>query len=78
MGNPAPQMSMPLESDPEYQLIVSSNRLVQDIDDEIITVHSFVVDLYSKKFPELANLIPGKMDYVRTVQRIGNEMVSRG
>ena len=67
---------MPLESDPEYQLILSSNRLVQDIDDEIITVHSFVVDLYAKKFPELSNLIPGKMDYVRTVKRIGNEMVS--
>jgi len=38
-------------------------------------VHRFVVDLYSQKFPELESLIPNKLDYVRTVQRIGNEMV---
>ncbi|GAB5031100.1 u4 u6 small nuclear ribonucleoprotein prp31-like [Nannochloropsis oceanica] len=71
--NPPP-MSVPLESDPEYQLIVSSNRLVQDIDEEILTVHRFVVDLYSLKFPELESLVPNKLDYVRTVQKIGNEM----
>ena len=38
-------------------------------------MHRFVVDLYSQKFPELESLIPNKLDYVRTVQRIGNEMV---
>ena len=71
----AEQLSGPLESDPEYQLIVSSNRLVQDMDEEIITVHRFVVDLYSKKFPELESLVPSKVDYARTVQRIANETV---
>lgn len=38
MGRVSMELSGPLESDPEYQLIVSSNRLVQDIDEEIITV----------------------------------------
>ena len=47
-----------------------------DIDDEITNVHRFVADGYAKKFPELESLVPAKMDYVRTVQRIGNEMVS--
>ena len=46
-----------------------------DIDDEITNVHRFVADGYAKKFPELESLVPAKMDYVRTVQRIGNEMV---
>jgi hypothetical protein len=38
IGRVSMELSGPLESDPEYQLIVSSNRLVQDIDEEIITV----------------------------------------
>lgn len=46
-----------------------------DIDDEITNVHRFVADAYARKFPELESLVPAKMDYVRTVRRIGNEMV---
>ena len=37
-------------------------------------MHRFVVDLYSLKFPELESLVPSKVEYVRTVQKIGNEM----
>lgn len=73
MLRPGAAISGPLESDPEYQLIVSSNKLVQDIDDEIETVHRFVVEMYAKKFPELESLVPQKMDYIHTVMRIGNE-----
>jgi U4/U6 small nuclear ribonucleoprotein PRP31 len=65
----------PIEEDPEYKLIVASNRIIQDLDDEIVTVHRFVVDLYSKKFPDLEQLVPAKLDYVRTVLRIRNETV---
>ena len=38
-------------------------------------MHRFVADTYARKFPELESLVPAKMDYVRTVRRIGNEMV---
>ena len=48
--------------------------LVMSIDEELLRVHKFVVDLYSTKFPELESLVPGRMDYLRTVQAMGNEM----
>jgi len=63
-----------LERNPEYQLIVDSNQLMQDIDDEIINIHRYVCDVYSKKFPELESLLPNKLEYMQVVQRIGNEM----
>lgn len=63
-----------VEDHPEYKLIVSCNELVQQIDDEVVTVYKFVVDLYSKKFPELESLVPGKLEYIKVVQTIGNEM----
>ncbi|CAN0166807.1 unnamed protein product [Scytosiphon promiscuus] len=70
---PAPR-SGALEDDPEYQLVVASNELIQDIDPEMVEVHRFVVDSYSQKFPELDSLIPQPADYIRTVQVMRNEM----
>lgn len=63
-----------LEDDPEYQLVVLSNAIIFDIDDEIASIHRYVADIYAKKFPELESLIPSKIDYLKTVLRIGNEM----
>ncbi|RHY03745.1 hypothetical protein DYB37_000860 [Aphanomyces astaci] len=59
---------------PEYKLVVASNDLMVKLDDEIIAVHRFLVEMYAKKFPELESLVPGPLDYARVVQRIGNEM----
>jgi U4/U6 small nuclear ribonucleoprotein PRP31 len=63
-----------LEDDPEYKLIVESNEFVVQVDEELLNVYRYVVDLYAKKFPELESLVPNPMDYVRVVMRIGNEM----
>ena len=63
-----------LEEDPEYKLVVASNGIIHQIDDEISAIHRHIADIYGKKFPELESLIPNKVDYVRTVMRIGNEM----
>jgi len=63
-----------LEEEPEYQLILESNRILQEIDEEIVATKHFVAELYQKKFPELDSLIPNKIDYIRAVKRIGNEM----
>lgn len=64
-----------LEEDPEYQLIVTSNALMADIDDDIAAIHKYVIDLYSKKFPGLEGSITDMMDYFRVVKLIANEMV---
>jgi len=32
-------------------------------------------DIYAKKFPELEQLVPAPMDFVRVVKAIGNETV---
>jgi U4/U6 small nuclear ribonucleoprotein PRP31 len=63
-----------IEDDPEYHLIVSCNKIILDVDEEILLLHRYVSDIYNKKFPELESLIPNRIDYVKTVLRIGNEM----
>lgn len=63
-----------LESDPEYKLILASNKIIQEIDEEIIGTQRYVTEIYVKKFPELDSLISNKIDYIQTVKRIGNEM----
>lgn len=60
--------------DPEYQLILESNGLLQDIDEEIFQTYMFVANLYRKKFPELETILPNRLDFIKVVQRIGNEM----
>ncbi|CAG8479826.1 9683_t:CDS:10 [Paraglomus brasilianum] len=64
----------PVEEDPEYKLIVQSNNLTSDMDNEIILVHKFIRDHYAKKFPELESLVLNPLDYARAVKAIGNEM----
>lgn len=63
-----------LESDPEYKLILTSNKIMQEIDEEIVGTQRYVTELYAKKFPELDSLISNRIDYIQTVKRIGNEM----
>lgn len=63
-----------LEDEEEYKLILECNKLIQEVDEEILATQVYVSDLYNKKFPELTSLIPNKIDYIRAVQRIGNQM----
>ncbi|KAK5645571.1 hypothetical protein RI129_006871 [Pyrocoelia pectoralis] len=64
----------PVESDPEYQLIVEANNMAADIDGEIATVHKFVREKYQKRFPELDSLVVSPLEYVRTVKELGNDV----
>ncbi|KAB0795597.1 hypothetical protein PPYR_12436 [Photinus pyralis] len=64
----------PVESDPEYQLIVEANNMAADIDGEIVTVHKFVREKYQKRFPELDSLVVSPLEYVRTVKELGNDL----
>lgn len=63
-----------LEDEPEYQLIMESNDFLLNLDEEIGSTQTYISSLYKKKFPELEALVPNKLDYIKAVQKIGNEM----
>jgi U4/U6 small nuclear ribonucleoprotein PRP31 len=62
-----------IEDSPDYQLVVASQRLLQDLEQEKDNNIVRVTELYGARFPELEQLVPNKVSYVRAVQRIGNE-----
>ena len=62
------------DDDEEYALIVESNEILVKMDAELHEVHAYVNDLYGKKFPELETLVPSKLEYLRVVAQMGNEM----
>ncbi|XP_023246053.1 U4/U6 small nuclear ribonucleoprotein Prp31-like [Copidosoma floridanum] len=64
----------PVESDPEYQLIVEANNLAVEIDTEIATIHRFTTSKYSKRFPELESLVVEHLEYLMTVKELGNDL----
>nr|XP_018671752.1 U4/U6 small nuclear ribonucleoprotein Prp31 [Ciona intestinalis] len=63
-----------IESNPEYKLIVESNNLTMEIDNEVNIIHKFTRDYYSKRFPELDSLVPTPLEYIRTVKELGNDL----
>mmetsp|Transcript_8881 Transcript_8881/g.16648 ORF Transcript_8881/g.16648 Transcript_8881/m.16648 type:complete len:519 (-) Transcript_8881:1611-3167(-) len=64
----------PVDIEAEYELVIECNDMILEIDEEVNAIYRFVAEVYSKKLPELESLIPNKIDYIKTVQRIGNEM----
>lgn len=64
----------PVESDPEYMLIVEANNTAAHIDNEIAAINKFVRDKYQKRFPELDSLVVGPLEYVKTVKELGNDL----
>ncbi|ODN02044.1 U4/U6 small nuclear ribonucleoprotein Prp31 [Orchesella cincta] len=64
----------PVESDPEYKLIVEANTLAVEIDNEISIIHKYTRDKYNKRFPELESLVVNPLDYVQTVKELGNDV----
>lgn len=74
IGNNSVPVVGPVESDPEYKLIVDSNNILVEIDDDLLVIHKFARDHYSKRFPELESLVPGSAEYLLTVQEIGNDL----
>eukprot|EP01041_Mallomonas_annulata_P002448 gene2448-4752_t len=74
LDQPSSPIVGPLEEDPEYKLLVSCNSMIREVDEEMTNIHRYVSSIYAKKFPELESLVPNKIDYIKTVQRIGNEM----
>uniref|UniRef100_A0A8R1DS29 U4/U6 small nuclear ribonucleoprotein Prp31 n=1 Tax=Caenorhabditis japonica TaxID=281687 RepID=A0A8R1DS29_CAEJA len=71
------KVTAPLEADPQYKLIVKLSHVAADIDNEINVIHKFVRDKYEKRFPELETLVPNALNYLATVQLLGNDINSK-
>ncbi|KAI6182494.1 Pre-mRNA-processing factor 31 [Aphelenchoides bicaudatus] len=69
-----PPFSQPLETDAQYELVVKLSELAVDIDQEIGVIHKFVRDKYQKRFPELETFVQMPLDFLRTVQVLGNNI----
>ncbi|KAH7638573.1 U4/U6 small nuclear ribonucleoprotein Prp31 [Dermatophagoides farinae] len=68
------QIDGPIESHPEYKLVVDANNMAVQIDNDVNICHKFVRDKYSKRFPELESLVPNPMDYLMTVKELANNL----
>jgi U4/U6 small nuclear ribonucleoprotein PRP31 len=66
-------MSTNAQDNPEYNLIVSANNLSVDVDNEILVVHKFIRDHYAPRFPELQQLVPDPVMFIRSARALGNE-----
>jgi U4/U6 small nuclear ribonucleoprotein PRP31 len=64
-----------LEEDPEYEVITRGNDMMTSIGQEITVIHRFVQDIYRSRWPELENLVPNVMDYVRCIKKLGNNLL---
>ncbi|KAF1953293.1 Nop domain-containing protein [Byssothecium circinans] len=62
-----------IEDNPEYKLLTEANELSTQISDEITSVHKFIRDHYSLRFPYLEELIKNPVDYAKTVSIIKND-----
>lgn len=67
----------PVETDPEYQLIVEANNLAVEVDNDINVIHKFVRDKYGKRFPELESLVPMPLEYISCVKELGNDILEK-
>lgn len=62
----------PIEENPEYSLIVTSNNLSVEVDNELLLVHKFIRDHYAIRFPELEQVIAEPWEYINAVRSLGN------
>ncbi|KAJ9108149.1 hypothetical protein QFC19_002617 [Naganishia cerealis] len=62
----------PIEENPEYALIVQSNNLSVEVENELLLVHKFIRDHYAIRFPELEQVIGDPWEYISAVKAIGN------
>lgn len=56
------------------QNINTWDSILITIDEDIFKIHKFVKEKYKKRFPELDDLIPTALEYLMTVQELGNDL----
>ena len=62
-----------MENEIDYNLIVESNKLINDIDNHIFRIHKFMKDIYATKFCELEEMIQHPIEYAKCVKLIANK-----
>lgn len=58
----------------DNDLIIPSNKFLSQVATELSTAHQDLIDAYSAKFPDLAELVLDPSSYKNAVQQIRNEM----
>eukprot|EP00889_Picochlorum_renovo_P007547 jgi/Picre1/34577/NNA_002045.t1 len=53
------------------KFLVECNKLVVEIDNDIVNVYNYIRDRYRSKFPELESLVQAPLDYAAVVKRLG-------
>ena len=53
-----------------YVLTVDCNNITVEITDDIIKLHKFVQDIFSKRFYDLESLVVNSLDYLKVVRRM--------
>lgn len=69
-----PTSTVMLKSDPEYQFILNCGNTCVKIEQEKLKIHKFIVDHYSRRFPELCVLVQDATTYARVVSILGNNI----
>ncbi|KAF8820102.1 snoRna binding domain-containing protein [Cardiosporidium cionae] len=70
---PVDQIDTSESADDEYDLIDQCNKFVINSDTEILNIHKFIRDIFSKRFPELESIVYSPLEFIAVVQRIQNE-----
>ena len=60
-------------SQKEYQKISDTNEMIVKLVEDINDLYTYIKEIYSLKFKELAELETNKITYMKVVMRIGNE-----
>ncbi len=57
LGQQSEVQNVTLDNQPVYKLTVEANNILAEIDSEIVTIHTYVRQIYSRRFPELEQLV---------------------
>eukprot|EP01129_Flabellula_baltica_P009462 TRINITY_DN3869_c0_g1_i3.p1 TRINITY_DN3869_c0_g1~~TRINITY_DN3869_c0_g1_i3.p1 ORF type:complete len:268 (+),score=64.61 TRINITY_DN3869_c0_g1_i3:34-837(+) len=58
---------------PKHELIVEANDMCMVLVREIHKIHQVLLELYSRRFPELSQLVPLPLDYAKVVKLIQDD-----
>lgn len=56
----------------DYDLVSQANSLASEMSQDITSLHNFIKERYSQRFPELESLVLSPTDYANSVKMIGN------
>ena len=71
VGALASMTASSLNRSSEYFILISkSNNVIPQIDAEIFNIYKYVAEIYSRRFPELEQVVLMPIDYIRVVERL--------